>query len=512
VQILDLYDSGNKIVELNAPTASGKSLDLFVLGQVLSKEYGIGKVVYSTPLVALVNQLQDNPAFCSMPVLKGRSNYPCAFLLQTSRRWHTADECPFDTWSEAMKEMWLRRPEDEGKPCSSCVYQHARLRFMKSSFGATTLARYMADPSIREVCSVLLIDESAGLEKSLIDWAALKLPVHLDLDDLNQSLNMYYHYLISVVKDLTLQIEKSKESYLNSTHGDYDAIAKLQKQRSRASGEAEKCARILAHIDHEDPFMIDTTRTFRLLEGKSVFQKLTSDLKFCVLASGTPTTDTLTDTYESVQVQHPISLERRICYYWPIGSMNFKERAETAPKIAAVIEWLHKTRQKKTMVHCGAYNVAKLIYDNLSPEASKITILQDRKDRENSKVRFLTADQAIFLSVEFTVGLDLKGPDYPLNIIAKIPFENIEDGFVKARNARDNYKRYNLHAAVSVMQAAGRCTRSLDDYSETWILDSSWNGFFNRNKRLFQPWFVAALVHRVGGDLNVPSVSPGLEA
>ena len=39
-QILDRFDEGQKIVELNAPTASGKSLDLFVLGMCLSKDKG----------------------------------------------------------------------------------------------------------------------------------------------------------------------------------------------------------------------------------------------------------------------------------------------------------------------------------------------------------------------------------------------------------------------------------------------------------------------------------------
>jgi hypothetical protein len=143
-----------------------------------------------------------------------------------------------------------------------------------------------------------------------------------------------------------------------------------------------------------------------------------------------------------------------------------------------------------------------MLYERMPAKARKLCILQRQDDREGCKEEFLEAKQAIFLSVNFEEGLDLKGPDYPLNIIAKVPFENIGDEFIKARNERDNYKRYNMHAAVAVMQAAGRCTRSVSDFSETYILDSSWQGFFNRSKRLFQPWFVAALK-------KVPPEGPG---
>ena len=136
------------------------------------------------------------------------------------------------------------------------------------------------------------------------------------------------------------------------------------------------------------------------------------------------------------------------------------------------------------MVHCGAYNIARMLYDNMTREGRKIAILQDQKDREASKTRFLSCSEGIFLSVAYSEGLDLKGDEYPLNIIAKVPFENIGDEFIKARNANDNYKRYNLFAAVEVMQAAGRCTRTVADFSDTYILDESWKQFFGRCDRI----------------------------
>jgi hypothetical protein len=485
-QILDLFDQGQKVVELNAPTAAGKSLDLYVLGRILTEELEAGRAIYTTPLVALVNQLENEKAFAAMPVLKGKRNYPCGLLRESLGGYQSAEDCPFQNHNEALKAT-------DSEHCKKCAYYRAYARFRGHDFGATTLARFEMGGAIRDETTCLLVDESAGLEKTLIDKATLVMPDEVDLEHLQESLTLYYHRLETHISELNSEIEGEK--ILRSK-------VELIKERNKLQKESRKCAKALAHLEKEHPYIIDKDRRFRLLDGSSEFHNLLEGLDLCVLASGTPATDILYKEYKPVVIQHPIPVEKRLCYYWPIGSMNFKERQQTAPKMAATIAQLHEKRHKKTMVHCGAYVIARMLYEAMpQPGAKRLCILQDQSEREKCKQEFLDAKEAIFLSVNFEEGLDLKGPDYPLNIIAKVPFENIGDEFIKARNERDNYKRYNMHAAVAVMQAAGRCTRSVSDFSETYILDSSWQGFFNRCKKLFQPWFVASL--RKCGNTNL---------
>ena len=38
-QMLKSWESGNKIINLNAPTAAGKTLDLYIFGKILEKEF-----------------------------------------------------------------------------------------------------------------------------------------------------------------------------------------------------------------------------------------------------------------------------------------------------------------------------------------------------------------------------------------------------------------------------------------------------------------------------------------
>lgn len=472
-QIISHLENGQKVVELNAPTAAGKSLDLFVLGRILSEQLGV-RVVYTTPLVALVNQLENEPAFAAMPVLKGKHNYPCAPLSEALDDRITAEDCPFSSWETAIEKIPV---------CASCPYRMAYKRFMDSGFGATTLARYQMPGAVRDETVILLVDESAGLEKTLIDRATLKIPDRININNLSENLRVYYHELEKEIEKLTR---------LADNEDDLAEKVKINKEKNYCERESRKCVKVLAHIEKGHPYIIDRERKFRLLDGRSEFEDMIEGLDFVVLASGTPTTQILTDNYKAVIIQHPIPVERRLCYYMPVGSMNYKERFDTAPKMAQKIHELHAVFGKKTMVHCGAYVVAQMLYDKM-PNKS-ICILQDQQDREGSKNKFLNADgEAIFLSVNFEEGLDLKGPNYPLNIIAKLSFENIADEFIKARNERDNYKRYNMNTAVATMQAAGRTTRSIIDQSITVILDASWQGFYNRNKRLLQPWFIASL-------------------
>ena len=165
-QILDLHEKGHKIIELSAPTASGKSLDLYILGKMLTENQDGVFAVYSTPLVALVNQLKQTEVFHAMPTLKGKKNYLCPFLSRDDEEPYFADDCPFDAWETAIQaSMEYDHKDIRETTCATCVYQQEKEAFMEARFGATTFARYMIDHNISDRASILLIDESSGLEK-----------------------------------------------------------------------------------------------------------------------------------------------------------------------------------------------------------------------------------------------------------------------------------------------------------------------------------------------------------
>jgi Rad3-related DNA helicase len=53
-----------------------------------------------------------------------------------------------------------------------------------------------------------------------------------------------------------------------------------------------------------------------------------------------------------------------------------------------------------------------------------------------------------------------------------------------------------VSVAQAIQQAAGRCTRGPGDWSETYILDSSFEWFYRKNFKLFEDWFKDALMRK----------------
>jgi ATP-dependent DNA helicase DinG len=510
--MLDLYQKGNEIISLNSPTASGKSGILYTFGKILEKEFELKKIIYTSPQVVLI----ESGTLFDLPRLTGKRNYNCLGLNKC-----TAEECPFNSKEEGFSV------------CQECSYRLAKQAFNASDFSAVTLARYLVDPNIYSKTKVLLVDESSELENSLLNKATIELNLkisditkkktikeqvvdiqkYLDTFDVKshlQTRNTELHlYTSKLGKQCT---EYRSEVFKGGHHPNSVEIKRLksiQQEYNKYHRDEMSCSQALRYIGLKVPYCLvtDIQETwnpmlrkkevspvpyFKLLDSHALFNDLAANLDCIVLASGTPTTELLTSKYQEVKVLHPISVDRRLIHYDPVGSMNLASREYTAERMAQRIKQLHDTYSRHTIVHAGSYAVARLIMDHLS-RLHPNTVLQEQGWREEALADWQKRDDAIFLSVKYEEGISLDGPEYPMNIIAKIAFPNMGDLWIQARNKLDNWYYYNLLSCVSTMQAAGRTTRGPNDMSETWILDQSFGSLLSRNKKLFAPWFLEAL-------------------
>ena len=57
-----------------------------------------------------------------------------------------------------------------------------------------------------------------------------------------------------------------------------------------------------------------------------------------------------------------------------------------------------------------------------------------------------------------------------------------------------NSKWYPMKTAMSIVQACGRSVRTHDDTAITYILDSDWLNFYNRNRDVFPNGFKETIV------------------
>ena len=510
-QMLDLYEKGQKIIELNAPTASGKTVSLYVFGRILEKEFGLKKIMFTSPQVALI----ENGNLFNLPKLVGKRNYKCRAI-----EGYTAEDCPFSA-------------KDDGfSTCEKCTYRLAKYAFKNSDFGAVTFKRYLVDPSIYSETKGLVVDESSELEGQLLDNSTIDLDLNINVitkkkriseqvPDVKQFLNNFNikEYLIKQRDSLQISVNTSGKTCREFRRGIFDGdkrrptkdeLRRLKSRKIEYNNFHRKyvsTCNALRYINLDVPYALvtdiqevwnDKTRrkeqavvpTFKLLNAYVPFGDLAASLNCIVLASGTPTTELVTTKHTSVKVGHPIPVKNRLIYYDPVGSMNYQNRDKVAPLIASRIQQLHDTYCKHTIVHCGSYYIANLIYQNLPGDH---VVCQEPDWREGSLEKWQKMSEGIFLSVRFEEGISLDGPSYPMNVIAKLPFPNLGDSWVESRNKLDNWQWYAMTTACLVQQACGRTTRGPNDFSETHILDGSFGPFYYRNKHLFHDWFIEAI-------------------
>lgn len=507
--IEQILASENNVVELSMPTGGGKSLVLTIMARAerdrlenyerarLDEEeetdYTPPKAIYTTPLVSLVEQIRDD-ALLKVPSLVGKGNYPCALIPD-----QFADDCPFSG-------LKIQRPQK----CEDCQYEKAKRIFKLAPMAATTLDRFMYDPSIKASAKIVVIDESSGLEKKLIDHADILLPDFIRASNLLEDLIKWQEDLMlseetakgrsqKIAEKINRhRIGKSKEHTCENCDALFYEAREESKILKQIQRKLRKVGYMIRIIKEGSPYIIDKERHFKLLKGDVPFKQLCKNRRV-ILASGTPCTDLLSSDFEKVVTDHPIPNEARLVYYIPVGKMSMdtyrngkliKIRSATIPKMAPIIKQLHEKFSKNTIVHCHSYGIAQEFKNLLG----SVAMLQNSKDREASLNEWKESANKIFLSVKYEEGIDLKGDQFPMNIIAKIPFQYLGDEWVKARDALDNKAWSNKQTAIDIQQAAGRCTRDPKDYSETYILDASFGNFYRNNKNLFEPWFQEALI------------------
>jgi Rad3-related DNA helicases len=193
------------------------------------------------------------------------------------------------------------------------------------------------------------------------------------------------------------------------------------------------------------------------------------------------------DNVEVIEVSSAFPVKNRPIYLDYVGYMSLSNRAKTIPKMAEKIKELATER---TVVHCHSYGIANDIAKYLDYDC----ILQRQGKREEDLGQFKDGGCKIFLSVNMENGISLDDELCRVNILAKVPYPNLKDPQIQKRRELEGDRFMNIMVARKITQAYGRATRSENDWSHFYILDSNFKSFFRRNRELFPRWLKEAMV------------------
>lgn len=488
------------VVELCAPTGAGKTLILGTVGNY--QAFKGRRVTYCTPQATEVDQIQSSILDSGghpLPGVVGRGRYNCALVPEVK-----CDECAFPKKPLLCSEV------------KRCPYQNAKKAFMNSNFGVTTLDYALLNSRVRRTRKILFIDEASRLEGSLLKFMKMMVPVYVlkdkrvDLPSLKNwigRMKVEKAPLDSQLKDIGYEFTHSRldeEERKRAIQALKDITGKIMKLERRI-----RSANLMSdYVQEQEPYIIDKDGYFQPLFGKRYFALLCEGMKI-VLASATPTTTMLCDSegFVKVDMSHPIPVSQRRVVYLPVSPMGRRGKTPDGIRDMAfkVLE-LHEREAsgRHTLVHCHSLALAKELYAIIGDD-HRVILQQPGKKRKESLDLWGNTPEAIFLSFSYEHSLNLKGPAFPLNIIAKVPYPDLGNEVERARQELPGgQRRYDLETAMTIMQASGRTTRDITDFSKTYILDRNFGSFFLNNQDLFSLWFKEALERADGKSLVPP--------
>jgi Rad3-related DNA helicase len=500
-------------VLLDAPPGFGKSGVINTVMSILD-----GKHYYVTPLKSLQDQLvTDEFIGGDMTEIKGRNNYGCV---------HTSagPDTTVDNAKCQKEDDWECPVRDE------CPYYVQKDKSIHDTQSLMNLSYMMKVPMTAEVGDgqftirdSMTIDECQGVESWSISnigftiskftlpkmvWDNVQWPREHECEDFDTA--------VSWLEEEILPSAKEALTYINGLPiKDEDELS----AKDRLKEFIDKVNRFLDDVEenhwvHTHTHEVGKNRPdYRKIEFKPIFVgRFLNDLiwdkadKFMLSSATIPKGNWLEEiglddrAVTRISVSSPFPVENRpICLTEAVGKMTYNERDQNigpmVEKIKAISE--HHDGQNG-IIHCRGYNYIKMfkkwcIRNGHRQWFEDNCVVQDRDNREESLQHWIDSDKQIFLSVNMSEGIDLKGDKCRWQVLMKTLYPNMNDERVSYRIKQMNdWQWYNNRAVIQIEQAYGRAVRGPDDWAYFYVLDESAVNLIERSTNLFHDWFLEA--------------------
>ncbi len=536
-EIVEAFQDGFKVVFLEAPTGSGKTL----IGDAVRRAYAPEKSVYCVTTKTLQKQIAQD--FPYADVLMGRSNYPtlnggswvdCGDCTQGMDVYGCVAGCDPD---EVQKETHCHYCH----PMMDCPYRKAREAASESELPVLNLQYFLTATNKagnwvdREL---VIIDEADALEEELMRFIDLTITprqqreMNLGLPKKKTKPESWLEWAfeaeraiyrtIKMLEDrlydrdgkLDLKVVRKRKRYQEM----YDRVIQLQKplpsldgvrlreieggwvydENMRKEGAFATFKSIL--LDRQAPDVLWKHGKKFLLMSATIISasRMAGDM-------GIPDND-----WTYVRMDSSFDWRRRMVFVNTAGNMAMKEKETEWPKTAKrVAELIREHPGVRILVHTVSYALTKVIEDAIAEYAPKdrrrVFTYYSAKDRNEALDRYLERHDGVLLASSFERGVDLHEDACRLIIIPKVPFPYLGDKQIAARlygHGRAGREWYEMTTVRTICQMTGRGMRSANDFCEAYILDRQFTRIWKDSRYLFPKWWAEAVVF----DPNDPKV------
>ena len=198
-----------------------------------------------------------------------------------------------------------------------------------------------------------------------------------------------------------------------------------------------------------------------------------------------------------IQVKSDFPIENRPIYPLNIAYLNFNnlQLPEVKSNITKTIDNIMTIHRKdKGIIHTTSYEQLNFIKENIPQDNARRLLVTDPEIQRDEVIQehINTVKPTVLISPSLHTGLDLKGELSRFQIITKVPYPNKGDRWINAKRHLDE-DWYYWQTALKLAQAYGRSIRSKEDWAKTYILDSAFGYFLNKNRNVLPKWFIQAI-------------------
>lgn len=513
----EFIESDKRFVIIEAGTGVGKSAIGLTLARCLQKEiqdsekYEPGSYFLTTQKILQKQYEKDfGGAKGEMKSIYSSSNYKCRF--------YNSNDCR--TTLEMMRSMDPASNPGLFKCCGGgCNYKQSKIKFLKSEESVTNFPYFLTEATYSGGITprkVLVVDEAHNVENVLSSFIEIsvsqffcekivkaKWPDKItNVNFVKWLRNIYFPKLQSQIMHFEQQIDN-----LGIDNNKLKELSTLATKYDLLKGHSSKIEKFLKNYD-KDNWIMEKQETekrgyvkvvYRAVDISNYAEEYLFRLgqKVIMMSATILNADAYAESlglkkeeYSAISLPSPFPRENRPIISAQIGLMSSREIDKTLPQLKKAVEAiLNEHKGQKGIIHTHTYKIANYLRDNIKGPLKKRILTHNSKDRDEVLKKHMTSKKdTVLISPSMTEGVDLKGDLSKFQIICKVPYPWLGDPIVKKRM----YKFpdwYPLQTAMTVVQSVGRSIRNNKDTAVTYILDSDWERFYRKNKKIFSEDF-----------------------
>lgn len=502
------------IVWLDAPTGSGKTLIAELVRRMLD-----APAFYICNTKTLQDQFHTD--FPYSKVLKGRSNYPTLGMPYPD---YTAADCTKEGSGDEAHCYWCPEVAD-------CPYEMAkrealgsRLSILNTSY-LLAEANYVGNTGGKNRRRLVISDEADVLESELMGFVQYELSERR-LERLgitapkkgvrkttilawlkDELLPAMIVHVKSIAYSQEIRFIREKNGYLQLIEDTKRIIGDLEQEIEALQGKEDEQDEVgvenWVRDNESGPLVLKPVRVN--MYGQRMFWQ--HGEKWLCMSASFISTEEMNESLgvdeaglrtATVTVPMMFDVRNRQVEVVPLANMTNKLKDTEWPKMVRGIDnicsWYPDVR---ILVHTVSYAFTEYLMKHCSREMRvRAVTYRTGKDRDDALARYRRTQGAILVAPSMDRGIDLKGDECRVVIVAKVPFPNLGDRQVGSRlRGIGGQAWYSVQTIRKLVQMTGRGVRSEDDYCNIYILDAQFlRKIWNKTKMLLPSWWREAVV------------------